>query len=248
MHRLRGSKQRNPALSDLPIVEQKDFPTVEAEALGRGSEVNVYPLPDNRVLMIGKFTDSKRSGIHLSPERYAKKEEEEGLGLKERIETVLRLQHLQYEGHNVAVKIYSVVKNPEGRVIGYIAERVEGEMLDTFTKRKGSLSQEQLTEAKRQLSEQLALIHQAGVVIGDVNPDNILIAVGPRGEVTARLVDFNAPGFSSAPTHLSPESDRDRLDWWFNIASEAILGTVFDRQKFRAEITARKSPGTRGSS
>lgn len=97
---------------------------------------------------------------------------------------------LSYEGHRVGFEIQEVIYHPHTKeVIGYVAEKIEGRnLLDLLE--DVALEPEQLSPIKRQVVDQLELLHRHGYYHGDPTLENIMVEIGQDGVATVRLIDF----------------------------------------------------------
>lgn len=95
-------------------------------------------------------------------------------------------------------KCMAAVKNVEGiaAVLDFFSENntayivmeyIGGETLSEYLAKKGRLSFREAFTVLRPVLEALGRLHEAGVVHGDVSPDNIILTDGG-----ARLIDFGA--------------------------------------------------------
>jgi serine/threonine protein kinase len=55
------------------------------------------------------------------------------------------------------------------------------------------------------IAHSLSILHRAGIVHGDLKPDNVLIKQTKTGAYTAKLIDFDNSYFSEAPPEMSEE-------------------------------------------
>ena len=107
-------------------------------------------------------------------------------------------------------------------------EFVEGETLDSLTKRSGRLDVKLALEIARQVASGLAAVHKKSLVHRDIKPSNIMVSSrGRTGTVTAKIIDLglvkavgephpeatiSIPGsFAGTPHFASPEQCAGRL-------------------------------------
>ncbi|MFO0660876.1 MAG: serine/threonine-protein kinase [Polyangiaceae bacterium] len=81
-----------------------------------------------------------------------------------------------------------------------VMERIEGESLERWMERKGTVSKSDAVGIAKQLLSALEIVHRAGVVHRDIKPSNILIT--PEGRV--KLVDFGVASVEGE-TDVEPE-------------------------------------------
>jgi len=106
------------------------------------------------------------------------------------------------------------------RIIFLTMELVQGETLAERLRRVGRLSTEEALPIATQVAMGLAAAHRAGVVHGDLKPDNVVLEPPRVGEPQGRAVitDFGlaratasgntsvvAPTFAGSPAYMSPE-------------------------------------------
>ena len=108
-----------------------------------------------------------------------------------------------------------------GKDYFYAMEFVEGETLESLIKRSGHLEARQALEITAQVAAGLAAVHEEKLVHRDIKPTNIMVSLGERGNVTAKIIDLglakavqergsqtgiSAPGaFAGTPEFASPE-------------------------------------------
>lgn len=113
---------------------------------------------------------------------------------------------LSYQGHRVGFGIYEVIYHPEtGEVVGYVAEKIEGRTLLDLLE-DVALEPEQLPLIKRQVVDQLELLHGQGFYHGDPSLENFLVEIGQDGVATVRLIDFRLD------PEISDLGENQRLD------------------------------------
>ncbi len=97
---------------------------------------------------------------------------------------------LSYEGHRIGFEIFEVIYRPAtGKVVGYVAEKIEGRTLLDLLE-DVALEPEQLPLIKRQVLDQLELLHGQGYYHGDPSLENFLVEIGQDGVTAVRLIDF----------------------------------------------------------
>jgi serine/threonine protein kinase/predicted ATPase len=103
----------------------------------------------------------------------------------------------------------------------YAMEFVEGETLERFIERAGSLEAKLALEITKQVAGGLAAIHKRNIVHRDIKPSNIMVLVEEGGGIVAKIIDLglakpitdtpaeaaiSTPGaFAGTPEFASPE-------------------------------------------
>ncbi len=107
-------------------------------------------------------------------------------------------------------------KAPLNRSPYIVLEKIDGEDLATRMDRAGVLSLPEAQTVVRQLSRALASVHAAGVVHGDVKPENVVVSESGGG-LRVKLIDFGVARAvdevpfasdvhpSGTPSAMSPE-------------------------------------------
>ena len=78
----------------------------------------------------------------------------------------------------------------KGSAYFYAMEFVEGETLDSLTKRSGRLDVKLALEIARQVASGLAAVHKKSLVHRDIKPSNIMVSFEEEGSVTAKIIDL----------------------------------------------------------
>lgn len=179
--------QGGAAPKDAPRGELKLEDAKIKDRLGKGANKNAYVLEDGRVLVV-KQHDDPRDPLSKGPRNEALAKES-AQGIEEEIAHMQKVAGIDVEGRPVAPKIYDVVRDKDGRAIGYTMDRVPGKELLELTQ-TGKLDDAQFAEVKRQVEAQAKALHDRGQIHGDPNKSNILVDIDKDGKVTARLLDF----------------------------------------------------------
>jgi serine/threonine protein kinase len=120
------------------------------------------------------------------------------------------------------VKVLDVIDEPALAAI--VTELIDGASLRAVLGRAGRLTGPQALDVMRGALRGLIAVHEAGLVHGDIKPDNIL--VDRRG--VSRLIDFGlareagsalrADGsLAGSPAYMSPEQIRPRSVSWMAV-------------------------------
>ncbi len=130
-----------------------------------------------------------------------------------------------------------------------VFELLEGEGLDTYLMRKGTMDPEQVLEVFGGVARALNLAHTQGIIHRDLKPANIFLHRAPSGERVAKILDFGISkvfdtghNFTltrtgtvvGSPAYMSPEqaSGREDIDgradvWSLGVVLfEALTGTL----------------------
>jgi RIO-like serine/threonine protein kinase len=148
------------------------------QRLNHGMHSNVYALGDTQVAVVLKAKDALLSEAQSSSKHF-----------RAQIDYMREVNQLSFEGRQIGPKIEHLIHDAEGEVVGYVAERIQGEELATLAQR-GKLSDTQITEVLRQIDGQRKVLHEAGLIHGDPNKSNILVGVDKHGDVKVSLIDF----------------------------------------------------------
>ncbi|MDP7039745.1 MAG: serine/threonine-protein kinase [Myxococcota bacterium] len=148
------------------------------ERLNHGMHSNVYALGDKQVAVVLKAQDALASEAQNISKHF-----------RAQIDYMHKVNELEFEGSQIGPKIERLMHDAEGHVVGYVAERIQGEELATLAQR-GELSDAQFSEVLRQIDGQRQVLHAAGLIHGDPNKSNILVGVDKAGAVKVSLIDF----------------------------------------------------------
>ncbi len=160
-----------------------------SEELGRGAEKIAYDLGDGDVALVHNLFD--RAGNPLSPERLTpeffervRRDLDDIRGMAETFEG------LTFNGQALYPRVGREIVDDQGRLIGYVTERVNGEPFDRIASRlTAGERQEVLTQARAQL----AMMYERGLMHGDAHAGNLMVSRAADGTIQARFVDFTAP-------------------------------------------------------
>jgi hypothetical protein len=121
-----------------------------------------------------------------------------------------RMRGLRYQGRKIAPEISALVRNPEGLIIGLVAEYVPGKSLHKLIE-AWSLSNAEIDEAIDQAIEQIKILGANGFYHGDPAA-NIVVTFGRDRRVIARLIDFNHIVLAPANGRARWQTDIDLLE------------------------------------
>jgi tRNA A-37 threonylcarbamoyl transferase component Bud32 len=172
-----GNPPQNLRLEDAKIKER----------LGKGANKNAYVLEDGRVLVV-KQADDPKDPLSKGPRNDALAKES-AQGIEDEVAHIQKMRGIDFEGRPIAPRIYDIVRDKEGRAIGYTMDRVPGKELLELAQ-QGKLTEAQFAEVTRQVEAQAKALHDRGQIHGDPNKSNILVDVDKDGKVSARLLDF----------------------------------------------------------
>ncbi len=96
------------------------------------------------------------------------------------------------------VDVLDVLRTPDGRPC-IVAERLDGEDLQTRLERVGRLSYEDATTIARQICRGLAAAHAHGVVHRDLKPSNLFLCARADERITVKILDFGVAKLAGAP-------------------------------------------------
>jgi predicted Ser/Thr protein kinase len=101
--------------------------------------------------------------------------------------------------HANVVRVYDVDHDPTHGVNFLAMEYVEGESLDTVTKRHTRIPWKQAVEFTIQAARGLAAAHEKGIVHRDIKPANLML----RKDRAVQVMDFGLARVEQADNHLS---------------------------------------------
>lgn len=173
--------------------------------LNHGGNSNVYPIANDptRVVVINKAVDPRVTREVADNVRATM-----DASIREDIGYMASLRDVTFEGRAVAPRVDSFVTDAEGRVLGYVTERIPGTELETVL-RSGQLSAGEIDTLLGQVDNQMRALHAAGRVHGDPHAGNVLVT---REPLQARLLDFTPPASSWGVTE-------DASRWASNLRS-----------------------------
>jgi len=87
-----------------------------------------------------------------------------------------------------------------------VMELLQGEDLEQYLARHGTLSESELARLMIPVIAGLATAHASGVVHRDLKPSNVFLARGPDGEIVPKLLDFGISKLTSRLEDLDPAS------------------------------------------
>jgi hypothetical protein len=99
------------------------------------------------------------------------------------------MQDVEYQGARVVPGVQALVRDSQGRLVGYIMDFVPGETVDALA-RRGALNPGQLEKIGDQVRGQLQALHAKGFFHGSPHARNVLVTFDAQGEPHARLIDF----------------------------------------------------------
>lgn len=88
--------------------------------------------------------------------------------------------------HPAIPRARDVLRHGDGRSV-IVMDLLHGETLAEAIRARGPLPADAVTALARRLAGALAAVHAAGLVHGDVSPENVMLCGGPQG---ATLIDF----------------------------------------------------------
>lgn len=130
-------------------------------------------------------------------------------GIKE-IQKYEQVHKAQLDGHARTSRLFGIVQDSESRLYGLLLHKIDEDITLVEALERGA---SKATKARwaSQIGDSMRALHKAGVVWGDVQPDNVLIDM--RGD--AWLVDFgggHANGWVDVDKAGTMEGDRQGLD------------------------------------
>ena len=134
--------------------------------------------------------------------------------------------------HPNVVQVFDVgvIEDPEGErpdVPYMVLELLDGESLDDWLEREGSMDAETFWELAEPILDALHVAHACGVIHRDLKPENIFLARDARGVKVPKLLDFgiakildtpSVDGLTKTgtvlgtPNYMSPEQARGEAD------------------------------------
>jgi serine/threonine-protein kinase len=96
------------------------------------------------------------------------------------------------------VDVVDVLRAPDGRPC-IVAGLLDGEDLQHRLEREGRIPVVQALQFARQMCRGLADAHALGIVHRDLKPSNVLLAKGPDGRTTVKLLDFGVAKLADGP-------------------------------------------------
>ncbi|MCC6996171.1 MAG: serine/threonine protein kinase [Deltaproteobacteria bacterium] len=96
-----------------------------------------------------------------------------------------------------APELFEIGSSPEDGTRSIVMERLEGEDLGAYLRRRGALPPAEVAELVANLATALEAAHGAGVVHRDLKPQNVYLV---RGTATLKLLDFGISRLSDTPT------------------------------------------------
>lgn len=129
--------------------------------------------------------------------------------------------------HPNVVQVFDVGVDPNGDVPFMVLELLDGESLDDWLEREGSMSPQTLWELAEPILDALNVAHSCGVIHRDLKPENIFLARDARGVKVPKLLDFgiakilDTPSIDGltktgtvlgTPNYMSPEQARGQAD------------------------------------
>ena len=125
-----------------------------------------------------------------------------------------------------------VITHPELRY-AVLMPWLPGRTLEELLSQEDALTPEQRLMAAQKLAETLAELEARGVVHGNLNPANVLIAVNPSGEVTVHLVGLEGMRFDAAQgAEYDATSDR--------IAGAMLLAELLSGEVVREDTASQE--------
>lgn len=153
--------------------------------LGSGANKVAYDIGNGQIALIHKAF-LRSNGKSLSVESYESfRLDYEGIK-----ELQKSFSGLTYNEHPVFPLLKQAILDKQGRLIGYISEKIQGKELEIFFP---ELSPGEQFEAVRQVRDQLYLIYKKGLIHGDAHAGNILVSRDSQNNLVVRLVDFTEP-------------------------------------------------------
>ncbi len=101
--------------------------------------------------------------------------------------------------------------------LAIVMELVDGKDLRDLLDKRGPFPEQEAIDLCAQVLEGLAEVHHAGIIHRDVKPENVLVAVGDDGTLTAKITDFGIAriaqgqsitrmsGLIGTPAYMAPE-------------------------------------------
>ncbi|NQZ18023.1 MAG: hypothetical protein HRT44_02020 [Bdellovibrionales bacterium] len=160
------------------------------ERLGSGAEKTAYDMGDGNVAILFQGYDRIRNGNGspdgLSDEFYERvqRDYDEVTGFAN------SFNGMSFNGRPLYPNVGAPILDDQGRIVGYMSERVEGTSFDRIA---SQLTPGERQEVMRQADAQLAMMYERGLIHGDANSGNLMVHRAPDGSIQARFIDFTAP-------------------------------------------------------
>ena len=95
--------------------------------------------------------------------------------------------------HPNILQVYEVVYDP---ALAFVMELVQGGTLEDELQRGGPLPEQRVIEVTLPVMSALGMAHSRGIIHRDLKPSNILMARGPQGQETPKVMDFGVAKMS----------------------------------------------------
>ena len=180
------SSRNTTAVSGAPgaVVFRKGgakYNILSRQSIGRGGEGGIYPIENDRSLCCKLFKNG------LTPEQAER--------LSDVIEKFRQIRRETPELEKYICPPEELVYDYD-KTVGYLMRYVRGRPLSFYTSFEANLLEAYSRKDQLLLCEQTAyvvgMLHRAGIVIGDLDPSNIIV----RSDGSIAFVDLNGAGFS----------------------------------------------------